>query len=423
MSNNRIIQVLCIRPFSFLWLSEVTSQIAMNMVNFILILLAFKLSHSNTAVSGIVIAYTVPAIIFGIFAGVYVDRWNKKTVLFYTNVIRAILLILLAFFHKDLLSVYLLTFAISIVTQFFIPAETPMIPLIVRKELLHSANALFGMGIYGSVLIAYVFSGAFLLWFGQFHVFFILSALFLLSSVFVHFIAIKKPIPQDTDITVISAANTTMHHEIRSLFALITKTKKVYHSLFLLSLSQLVILIIGVIGPGYANQVLGLEVEQFPLLFIAPAALGMVVGALALGNFSHQYRKNTIATLGVFLSAICVFLLPYGSKVASQGFIATINLLLPNVLDITILHVMMFLALVLGIANAFVFVPSNTILQEETSDEMRGKVYGALNSLIGIFSLAPVLIVGGLADVFGVSHVLTGIGVILFLIGLWRIAR
>jgi hypothetical protein len=53
----------------------------------------------------------------------------------------------------------MMTFGVSLVTQFFIPAETPIIPLLVRKELLLSANALFGMGIYASIFLAYALSG------------------------------------------------------------------------------------------------------------------------------------------------------------------------------------------------------------------------------------------------------------------------
>src|SRR5579872_5283402 len=132
--NNSLFATLKNRSFFFLWLAEVFSQIAMNTMNFILILVAFSLTNSNTAVSGIVLSFTIPAIFFGILAGIFVDRWNKKYVLFVANALRALLLFVLSFIHSNLFGLYLLTFLISIITQFFIPAETPMIPLIVKKE-------------------------------------------------------------------------------------------------------------------------------------------------------------------------------------------------------------------------------------------------------------------------------------------------
>jgi MFS family permease len=85
------------------------------------------------------------------------------------------------------------------------------------------------------------------------------------------------------------------------------------------------------------------------------------------------------------------------------------------------LHITVSLAFVLGFATSFVFVPSNAVLQEETSDEWRGKVYGLLNSLVGVVSMIPVIVVGGLADLIGVKVVITGTGIVVIIIALIRI--
>ena len=81
---------------------------------------------------------------------------------------------------------------------------------------------------------------------------------------------------------------------------------------------------------------------------------------------------------------------------------------------------MIVLAFVLGFATAFIFVPANTIIQEETSDELRGKVYGILNTFIGIMALAPVILVGGLADAIGVKSVITLFGISVLIIAFIR---
>ena len=57
------------------------------MFNFVLVLIAFAVSNSNTAVSGVVIAFMLPSLLLGVLAGVYVDRRNKKNVLFATNIL------------------------------------------------------------------------------------------------------------------------------------------------------------------------------------------------------------------------------------------------------------------------------------------------------------------------------------------------
>ena len=162
-----ILEALSIKSFSYLMLSELFSQIAMNLLIFVLLILVFNLVRSSISVSGVILAFTIPALFFGILAGIYVDRWNKKHVLFYTNLLRAVLVFPLFFLNTSLFAIYVITFLVSLATQFFIPAEAPIIPLIVEKRLLLSANALFSMGIFASILIAYAVSGPFLLFFGD----------------------------------------------------------------------------------------------------------------------------------------------------------------------------------------------------------------------------------------------------------------
>lgn len=420
--NSRIFRVLSNKRFSLLLLAEVFSQVAFNMMNFILLLVVFKLTRSNAAVSGVVLSFTIPAIFFGILAGAYVDKWNKKNVLFWTNAVRAFLLLILAFLHTNFFLVYPLSFGIAIVTQFFIPAETPVIPLVVPKKLLLSANALFGMGLYGSILVAYALSGPFLILFGQRNVFIVLALFFLLAAFFISLVKSShfKKEGQENNIQGRSLG-LNVKEEIKTAFRIMAKTKEIYQSLFLLTLSQVLILILAVIGPGFAHQVLGIEVNELPLLFVTPGALGMVVGAIVIGHFFHNSSRRKMASIGLFLGALTVALLPYGSKVASRGIVLAINAYLPKVLVVDILHIVIFLAFVLGFANALMFVPSNTVLQERTSDKQRGKIYGTLNSLVGIFSLFPIIIVGEMADIFGVGRVLTALGIGLFILWILRV--
>ena len=189
MKNNLILKALAVQPFLLLILSEFFSQFSMNLFNFILLIVVFAVAKSNLAVSGVVIAFTLPAILFGILAGVLVDRWNKKNVLFMSNVLRGLLLLPLIFLQGDLLSIYLITFSVSLITQFFIPAETPIIPVLVGRKLLLSANAIFGMTMYISIFLAYALSGPILYIFGKTNVFVFTSLLFFIAALFVRRIA------------------------------------------------------------------------------------------------------------------------------------------------------------------------------------------------------------------------------------------
>ena len=420
MKDNLILKTLRIRPFLFLIASEFFSQFSMNLFFFALLIVVFSVVNSNAAVSGVVIAFTLPALIFGVLAGVFVDRWNKKSVLIWTNLLRALIVLPLAFFFKSLGVVYIATFGVAMVTQFFIPAETPIIPLLVKKELLLSANAIFGMEIYASIFLAYALSGPILLMLGQTNIFIFLTILFLIAGVFASLIKVQrsKVEPKKLEKNEVALG---FKDEIKVVLNLISKTKKLSHAIFSLTVVQILIYVLAAIGPGYAEHVLRIKVENFPILFVTPAIIGLALGALIIGSFLHKHPRESLTKFGLFLMGISILLLPYGSRVESRQIIHLINTYLPYFLRINMLHIMVVLAFILGIATSFVFVPANTVLQEETSDQARGKVYGVLNSLIGIMSIIPVVVVGGLADIIGVKAVITGTGLVVIIIAIIRI--
>lgn len=419
MNENLIIKTLRIRSFLYLILSEFFSQFSMNLFNFALLIVVFNIANSNAAVSGVVIAFTLPSLIFGILAGVLVDRWNKKRVLFLTNIVRAIMVLPLAYFYNDLAFIYIITFGVAMVTQFFIPAETPIIPLLVKKNLLLSANALFGLGIYASIFLAYALSGPILFIFGQKNIFTFLAVLFLIAGFFAYLVKVNKSKIEPRKLK-LNEVRLGFMEEIRLVINLISKTKSLYNALFSLTIAQILILVLAVVGPGYAEQVLKIDIESFPVLFVTPAILGIALGAVIIGSFFHKVSKSKLTKFGLFLLGFSILLLPYGSQLESREIAQILNTYLPHILEITVIHVMIVLAFILGFATAFIFIPANTILQEETTDEARGKIYGVLNTLIGITSIIPVVVVGGLADIIGVKPVITGVGIVVLIIAFIR---
>lgn len=420
--KNKLFFAFKSRPFLILWLAEIFTQIPVNLLNFLLILIVFNLTKSNTAVSGIVLSFTLPAVLFGTLAGVYIDRWNKRTVLLVSNIIRAILLIILAIFHKEIMVVYIVSILITIITQFFIPAEIPIIPLLTKEEHLLSANALFGIGIFGSILVAYLFSGPLLLYFGIVPTLLLLAGMLFVAAFLITLIRIpKSEVKKGFSLGHLGIPLHAVVNEIHDVMKLIRSSRHISSSLFLLALSQIIILIIAAIAPGYANEVLQISVEQFPLLVITPATVGIIVGAFIIANLFHGRKKESLVIAGILLSGIVMVVMPYGNALASRDFIKTINDVVPRIMYISHIDIIISLSFLLGIANAFVFVPSNTILQEKTSDEMRGKVYGVLNTLVGIFSFIPIIAVGSFSDMIGVGRVLIGIGCSLILIAILKI--
>lgn len=119
------------------------------------------------------------------------------------------------------------------------------------------------------------------------------------------------------------------------------------------------------------------------------------------------------------IAGVCFVVFPFLQNVISSGLIILANSLLPAILNITILHFVVVMAVVMGFAISLVFAPSNTTIQMETDESMRGRIYGFLNALIGAVSFLPVILAGGLADLLGTVTVIIGFGIMLFMLGIF----
>ncbi|MBI3366805.1 MFS transporter [Candidatus Roizmanbacteria bacterium] len=228
--GNDILRVLRIRPFFLMILSEFFSQLAFNMQHFVLIFIIYGLTHSNTAVSGMILSFMIPAVLFSVITGVYVDRWNKKKVLLYTHLIRATLLLPFLIPNLHLGFIYILTFLIAVATQFFVPAESAVIPMLIPRKLIVSANAVFAFSIYGGTLIGYVLSGPVLLWFGRTNAIALLISLFFVGALFVSGIKINNRKKELIKENLNPSRSYSVTREAREIFSFIRRAKKVMPS-------------------------------------------------------------------------------------------------------------------------------------------------------------------------------------------------
>ncbi|MEO8970387.1 MAG: MFS transporter, partial [Ktedonobacteraceae bacterium] len=137
------------KDFLRLWLAQLLSMTILNASNYALLVLIEEMTGSTTLVGLAIICFSLPALILGAPAGVFVDRLNKRRVLWISNLLRAIatfvFVVSLVWNQHQLVPVYLLTFLISSIGQFFTPAEGSTIPLLVSEEELMPALSLFNI--------------------------------------------------------------------------------------------------------------------------------------------------------------------------------------------------------------------------------------------------------------------------------------
>ncbi len=397
--NIAFVQVLKIKDFRNLWLSQLISQVFLNLLFFSLMIRIYELTHSNSAVSVLVFLVTLPNILLGALAGVLVDRWGRKPVMFFCHFIR--FFAVLAFFisSETLGWIYALAFLISSITQFFFPAEAATIPQVVKdRKLLLTANGFFTLTFFGSVIMGNVLAGPMLGIFGAHVTFMTVSFAFLVASLF------TSRLPGDLVLDTVKPSN--LFSDFLVGLDHIYKNPLIQKGILALGASQITVGILGTIAPGFADKILKLPVTDVSIFIMAPAAMGMGLGALIVGQFFRKIEKEKLIGIG-FLTA------SFGLIIYSVVDQFTLFLGIPTV------GVSVLILLGLGMSNAALDVPVNTMIQENTTEDVRSRVYGVVSMVIGMAAIFPIVLSGALADVIGVRYVMMFSGVALLGVGLY----
>ena len=396
--------------FSRLWGAQVLSQIAQNLLNFALIIRVFDLAQgtrlANVSVALVILSFGIPSIFFAAAAGVYVDHWNRKYVLVVANLLRALLVLGYLFVEQNLVLVLLLSFVISSITQFFAPAEAASIPALVSKKHLLRANSLFIFTMYASFMVGYAGSAPVIALLGNNGPYYLTSIMFLLATLMVVALPTMKPRTRRT-VKFWSIVKTTRHEVVQN-WNIIRANHKLSFPILQLTITQAIVGVILALAPALSLAVLKTPIQNASHVLIIPAGLGMILGVIAVGKLATKYPKVGLISVSLIIAASSLMLLGLSGLLhrSIQGHAATLS---------QIGGYIAILLVVLGFMNAVVSSAAQTLLQENTTDETRGKVFGALNMMVNIAATAPIFFAGILADFTSVTKVVAAIGFVLLI--------
>lgn len=413
--STAFLKVIQNKQFTKLWLGQIISQIALNMLSFVLAIQVYTQTHSNIAVSLMLLMFGLPSILFGVVAGSLVDHFDKRAIMIFCNVSRAFLLVL--FFltiRQPIYFLYVLTIIISLITQLFIPAEGPSIPLLVKPDELLAANSLFTISFYLSTVIGFILAGPAVYFLGDEYVFLAMAILLAIASYFVYRLPPLSHSKSKEPFTILVVWTT-----MKDGFTFIKDHQRIKQSLFLMTFAQSLISTLAVLAPGFADRVLSIRLTDASFLVMGPAALGLVVGAYIVGGLGNKVLKGKLILWGIIANGLTLLLLSILTSRDIWGLVSTSH----SALIVSPLLLSVILLVILGISNSLISVPANTILQGDSDATVRGRVYGVLTSATGGVSLIPVLLSGILADVSGVTKTLGILGCCILGIGLYQLQK
>jgi MFS family permease len=385
--------------FMMLWsaqaLSQVGDKIFLTLSIALLANYPSQIFMPNSTRSLLMVAFSVPAVVFSSAAGVFVDRVSTKKVLIWSNLIRGLVLLALAFpfLPKQFLSLVIITFIISTVTQFAEPAEQAALPLLVRPENLMSANAMFTTTTMGCLVVGFAIGEEVLrlsqVWGGQYGREIFIAGVYILTTIVMQFIAFPKEIVDPNEVRI---------HPWRDLkdgIKYLWKKRLIRNAMVQFTIMCCVVGALFILALALANK-LGLK-DTEGVKLISAWGIGMVAGAGILGHWGDRLHHKPLPLFGFVIVAL--ILATY--TVVDRFEIALIS------------------SGLIGIGASLVLIPMQTLIQQQTPESMRGKVFGFKNNAVNIALTAPLAVTGPLIDSLGLPGVLLGISLICLLSGIW----
>lgn len=343
-------------------------------------------------------AFYAPGLLFGSFAGIFVDRWNRKRLMVVTNLIQAAAMAPLLLVHSpgETWIVYVVIFVENSMAMFFGPAESALLPNLVSEEYLIPANSLNALNNNIARLAGPPVGAVLVAWMGIGSVAVVDGLSFLFASGLISLI--NAPGRHPTEETVGEAAREgtsalagVWQDWIEGLRLL--STDRAIASLFIVS----TVTSFGgsMLDPLIAPWVRSVLHQGAPVLGLVSTtgAIGGILGGVLLGQFGRGLSPGRLFGIGTILVG-AMLLVMYNA--ASLPLAA--NILVPFVLTLCFLKSIPLVGSGAGL---------DTMFQQAVPDEFRGRIYGAVGTSINLVGMASLWIAGTLGEIIGIAPALS----------------
>jgi MFS family permease len=393
------------KRFWYIWISQIFSQVTINILNFALLFTLFEKTGSTIATSFLWIAYALPALIIGPIASASVDVFDRRKILVLTNLFQAILIFTYALLaNTSSFYVYVVVLIYSTLNQFYVPSEFATLPHVVSEPLLAQANGLFLITQQASLILGFGVAGVVLNAFGFRDTLIFCGLLLFVAFISTYFLPKMKPehdLPRDFEKGFLA-----FFENIVSGVRFIAENKFILAPFLILVSMQVSLAITTVNAPAIAREIMRVPVAYAGTYLVVPGGVGAALASIVIPRLLNRgERKIKIIKSSLLTLLFSLFLLTF---IFSE-------------LEYVLRVISSFVALIMiGFSYVGIIIPSQTFLQEKTPFNLRGRVFGNYWFLVTVISIFPVILSGTVSEIFG-AHILmfilmaTVFGLFLFL--------
>jgi MFS family permease len=417
------------RRFLALWVGSGLGHTAYNALLFTMLIVVLEATGSSTQTSLLIITLVMPTLVLGPLVAALMDRWAKGKVVLAANVLRAVTCVLLALGYRHVWALYPLALFFSTGNLLFNPAVMALIPSVVTKEQLVSANSLYNFTIIGSQLVGLVFLAPTVLKLGgsvgREAMFLVGSGMFAASAFWFSPLMRLGGGGGNGRLRAIPG-------ELRQALGLLARDRPSAVALAQLTVGNALVLLFVTLMPKYMKDVLHISPSNAAFVF-APTGVGALVGLRVLPWAARRFGKERLVPAGMVGIALCLVLLAMVEPLAAFMRRASGPLNPEKLLGLSLLQSLtMVFAGPLGLSYAFLNAPAQTVLHERAPSHMRGRIFTTQAMVAQSLSLAPVIFMGALTDLLDALAGPPGIVLVLGLIAAvmmamaavnWRLVR
>jgi len=374
--------------FAFFWLAQVISRFGDPITLIALTFVTYRATQSALLTALAVGVASIPNALFGFFGGAIADAVGPRRAMFWCDVARAVIvgaIPILLFLNAPLGVIFALAFLAGIGGAVFAPARGAVVPALLRRDHLAQGNSLvyasdraveIGGALAGGALVVAIGEGAF----------YVDALTFALSAVLLARVVLREEVKRMTWSKVWRDAVAGLSFIGRST---ILRSNTIFSLV-----AQFANPVINTLTPVFLiRRFAGNDPVAGAVLYAgseAAIALGAVIGSAILPGYLKRVPKGRSLLFGFAATGIVIVVIANApSYPLALGLFA-----------------------VLGFTNVLFFVPTVTILQENTPQEMTARVFGARIALTNL-SWLPIIFLGGvIGDAVGVDVFLAFAGLV-----------